>query len=194
MSRSTTSGHRVRRVATAVLPVAVALGLGACGEAEKAPLPRATAANGTVFNSADAEFANDLLVQRAREFALIDLTLERPLDSELTAFVDGARTVRATEIEQVTTWLTDWDKEVPATIRDHAAAHAGGHHFEEVENASDAEFAEAWVAAYRKELEASDEIAAAEVAQGIFSDAKALAADVDDANEAEAEQLAELAG
>ncbi|HSX67479.1 DUF305 domain-containing protein [Nocardioides sp.] len=184
----------VRRVASAVLTVAVAFGLGACGEEEKAPLPRETAANGTVFNSADATFANDLLVQRAREFALIDLTLERPLDTELTAFVDGARAVRAAEIEQVTTWLTDWDKEVPATIRDHAAAHAGGHHFEEIESATDAEFAEVWVAAYREELEASGDIAAAEAAEGVFSGAKTLAADVEDTNESEMQQLAQLSG
>ena len=183
----------VRRVAPAVLTLTLAATLVGCGEEKKAPLPRETAANGTVFNSADADFAHDLLVQRAREFALIDLTVGRPLDSDLASFLDGARDVRAPEIDQVTTWLTDWDKEVPATIRDHAAAHAGTHHFEELEQASDAEFAEQWVAAYRKELAASDDIAAAEVERGAFADARALAREVDDANEAEVRALADIA-
>lgn len=183
----------VRRAA-AVLTLTLALGLAACGAEEKTPLPRETAADGTVFNSADAEFANDLLVQRAREFALIDLTLDRPLDSDLTAFIDGARTVRAAEIEQVTTWLTDWDKEVPATIRDHAASHEGVHHFTELEKASDAEFAEAWIAAFGKELEASDGIAEAEADAGLFEDARALAADVEESNDREAAQLEALVG
>lgn len=183
----------VRRVVPAVLTLTLAASLVGCGEEKKAPLPRETAANGTVFNSADADFARDLLVQRAREFALIDLTVGRRLDSELTTFLDGARSVRAPEIDQVTTWLTDWDEEVPPTIRDHAAAHAGTHHFEELEQASDAEFAEQWVTAYRKELAASDDIAAAELASGVFADAKGLAEAVGDANEAEAQQLADIA-
>jgi hypothetical protein len=183
----------VRRVATAVLTLAVATGATACGDAKPAPLPRQTAADGTVFNTADAAFARDLLVQRAREFALIDLTVGRPLDADLTALLDGARTVRAAEIDAATTWLTDWGKEVPATIRDHAAEHAGGHHFDEVEKASDAEFAEAWAAAYRTELEASGKIAADETRAGLLGDAKALAAEVDRANRTESGQLAEIA-
>jgi uncharacterized protein (DUF305 family) len=184
----------VRRVATAVLTVAVASGLAGCGEEKVAPSPRETAANGTVFNGADAAFARDLLVQRAREFALIDLTVGRPLDGELTAFVDDARATRASEIDQATTWLTDWGKEVPPTIRDHAAAHEGAHHFEALEKASDAEFADAWISAFRKELRASDEIAAAEEKRGLLEDAKALAAAVDDANESEAAELAGASG
>lgn len=177
----------------AVLALALVSGLVACGEEEKAPLPRETAADGTVFNTADATFARDLLLQRAREFALIDLTVGRPLDADLTALLDSARTVRAAEIESVTTWLTEWDKEVPATIRDHAAEYAGGHHFQQVEKASDAEFAAVWVAAYRRELEASDRVAAAEADRGLFAEARALAAEVEKANTAESGQLEDIA-
>lgn len=183
----------VRRVAAAALVVVLASGATGCGEEEAAPLPRETAANGTVFNSADATFARDLLVQRAREFALIDLTVGRPLDPALTSFLDEARTVRAGEIDQVTTWLTDWGREVPATIRDHAAAHEGAHHFEAIEAAPDADFSEVWIAAFRKELQASGAIASAEK-HGAFKGATALAGAVRRVNEAETRRLTELAG
>jgi hypothetical protein len=198
MSPSPTSGRRVRRAAAVALTVALASGLvgglAACGNEQPAPLPRETAANGTVLNQADAAFARDLLVQRAREFALIDLTVARPLDADLTAFLEEARTLRAAEIDQATTWLTDWGREIPATIRDPAAAHAGVHHFEEIEKASDAEFADAWIAAYRRELKVSDTIAAAEVARGAFADARALAADARAADDREAAQLKAIVG
>lgn len=183
----------VRRLVAALLALTVTSGLAACGEEKAAPLPRTTALNGTVFNSADARFARDLLVQRSREFALIDVTVGRPLGDDLAAFLDGARTVRAAEIDQVTTWLTDWGREVPATIRDHASEDAGAHVFADLEKASDAGFARAWVAAYRKELEASDDVAATEQKAGLYRDARALAASVAKANSREADELTDNA-
>ncbi|MDO7866984.1 DUF305 domain-containing protein [Nocardioides jiangxiensis] len=185
----------VRRPAAASFLAALAAlaGLTACGgRPAAAPAPVETAPNGAVFNAADAAFARDLLRQRAEEFALIDLTVGRRLDPELTAFLDRAREARAAEVDTTTTWLTDWGKDVPSTVRDHAAGHAGVHAFPEVEKASDADFQERWIATFLDELRDSGRIAAAEATHGANADARDLAASVRDTNEEESHALEEL--
>lgn len=186
---STLLGRLSRPFAVAlVVPVLVSCGGGA------KPSPEQTAANGVVFNGADATFARELLLQRSEEFALIDLTTARTLSPELLAFVEDAREVRATEVDQVTTWLTDWGKEVPTTVRDHASGHEGVlHAFDDVERAPDSAFESAWIEAFLTELEESDDIASDEQLNGLYAEAKALADDVDDHNNDEADLLEDLA-
>ncbi|WP_165872925.1 DUF305 domain-containing protein [Nocardioides jejuensis] len=185
----------VRRVAAAVVPVALVLGTAACtAEESAAPAPRQTAPNGDVFNAADAAFASDLLKQRAEEFALIDLTVGRTLDGRLTSFLDDAREVRASEVDTTTRWLTDWGKEVPRTVRDHASEHSGAHPLPEVENASGSTFQDVWVAAWLAELEDSDRIASVEEKAGANADARDLAEAVDATNDDEADALEDLVG
>lgn len=184
----------VRRVGAVAAPVLLVASLGACTAEEAKPLAKETAPNGVVFNAADAEFAQDLLLQRAEEFVLIDLTVERELSPELAAIVNGARDVRAAEVDHVTTWLTDWGKEVPVTIRDHSSGHGESHHFPEIENASDAEFESVWVNAYLAELADSDTIVEDEQADGLYAEAVDLAEAAEAVNDDESDALEDLAG
>lgn len=166
--------------------------LAACGGEDAAPLAKETAPNGVVFNAADATFARELLLQRAEEFVLIDLTIDRDLSASVTELVDRARETRAAEVDLVTTWLTDWGKEVPTTVRDHSSGHGETHHFPELEEASDADFESAWIEAFLDELEESDDIASEEQMDGLYADAVALADDVDAANDDESDALEDI--
>jgi hypothetical protein len=89
-----------------VAPVVVLMALApvatACGGSDATPSPAHTAANGTVFNNADATFAGDLLKQRAEELSLVDLTVGRDLAPAFTAFADQAREARSTDVQTVT--------------------------------------------------------------------------------------------
>lgn len=101
--------------------------LAGCGgdDDEPAPAPAVhTAANGDVFNDADAEFAADLLQHHALALVLVDLTREADVSPDLQAVADEVLAVHGPEIETLTGWLGDWDLPVPETIRDHANAHA----------------------------------------------------------------------
>lgn len=189
---ATRPGHLVRRVGTVVAPFVLVPALGACTAEEPKPIAKETAPNGVVFNAADATFAKELLLQRAEEFVLIDLTVGRDLSATVTDVVDRARETRATQVDTVTTWLTDWGKEVPTTIRDHSSGHGESHHFPELEEATDADFEALWVEAFLAELEESDELAEDEQADGLNADAIALAEEVDAGNDDESDALEDV--
>lgn len=180
------------RAAGAPLVLLSVLAVAGCSEPETEPAPVHTAADGTVFNDADAEFATELIEQRAEEMALIDLTTGRELSGPLATFVEGARDVRTGDVESATTWLTDWDLEVPTTVRDHAASHEGGQHHD-FEDQAGAAFEEAWVDAFLAELEETDELARDEQADGEYADAIALAEQVEASADDESDVLEDLA-
>lgn len=180
------------RAACAPLALLSVLALTGCGEPDKTPTPVHTAADGTVFNDTDAEFATELIEQRAEEMALIDLTTGRELSGPLATFVEGARDVRTGDVESATTWLTDWDLEVPSTVRDHAASHEGGQH-QEFEDQTGAAFEKAWVRAFLAELEDTDELARDEQADGKYAEAIALAEQVEASADDESDVLEDLA-
>jgi uncharacterized protein (DUF305 family) len=180
---------RMISVAPAVVLLALAPLASGCGGGDAKPSPEHTAANGTVFNNADATFASDLLKQRAEELSLVDLTVGREVSPALAAFADQAREVRSTDVQTVTMWLTDWDRTVPETVRDHANAHegTGGHH--DLEALTGAAFEQAWVDAFLDELEDTDAIAAREQKSGTYAEAIDLAEATEAGADDEADQL-----
>jgi uncharacterized protein (DUF305 family) len=160
-----------------------------CGGGDAQPSPVHTAANGTVFNNADAAFASALLKQRAEELSLVDVTVGRELSPAFTAFADQARELRSTDVQTVTMWLTDWERPVPETVRDHANAHEGGGGHHDLEALTGAAFEAAWVKAFLDELEDTDAIATREQASGKFSEAIDLAESTEASADDEADQL-----
>jgi len=161
----------------------------ACGGGGAAPSPVHTAANGVVFNNADASFATELLKQRAEELALVDLTVSRELPPAFTAFVDQAREARSTDVQTVTTWLTDWERPVPDTVRDHSHAHDGAADTHDLEKLTGAAFEKAWIDAFLDELEDTDAIAAKEQTSGSYAEAVDLAEATEAHADDEADQL-----
>lgn len=113
------------RTARAVGALALALGLGlsltACGD-DSGSSDTSTEVSDTEHNEADVAFATDMLQHHAQALSMVDLTAGRPLDPEVQAVADQIRAAQGPEIETFTDWLTDWDEEVPATVRDHANA------------------------------------------------------------------------
>lgn len=128
----------LRRLASATGAIALALSLAACGEGKDDAEPAAveTARNGDVFNEADVEFATMMIPHHAQALQMALLAQDRPLSPEVRALVDQIQAAQTPEVETMTTWLMDWDKEVPATSMDHANA---GHDMEDMEGADDSE-------------------------------------------------------
>lgn len=192
----------MRRTLTASLAVATLLALSACGN-DDAPAPSATqtAANGDVFNDADVAFATEMIPHHAQALAMVDLTIERDLDPEVTQLAEDIRDAQAPEIEKLTDWLTDWDEPIPETSRDHANAHGDGEldsdmpgmmsadEMEGLEAAPDSEFQDLWLEMMVEHHRGAIEMAEAEQGDGAFDPAVKLADAIASGQEDEVEVM-----
>jgi uncharacterized protein (DUF305 family) len=195
--------HRttLRRLATATGAITLALSLAACGDdtaASSKPAAVETARNGDVFNSADVEFASAMIPHHAQALQMALLAQDRPLPAEVRALVDQVQAAQAPEVETMTTWLTDWGRKIPATSMDHANA---GHDMEdmgmggdlqELEDASDAEFATLWMTMMIEHHQGAITMARTEQADGKFADAIDLASSIAESQAAEIATMEDL--
>ncbi|WP_182481573.1 DUF305 domain-containing protein [Nocardioides immobilis] len=198
-------------VATAVL-LLVAL-TGCSDDSEPDPKPAVhTAANGDVYNDADASFASDLVQHHALSLTLVDLTRGRNVSPGLTAIADEILAAQGPEIQSLTTWLTDWDQPAPETIRDHANAHADERgevvevpgddlpgmpdhaELEALEELDGPEFEQRWLELMVAHHEGAIEIAEEESDAGRFSPALDLARAVVTTQQDQVEQMKSLLG
>ena len=210
--------HRttLRRLASATGAITLALGLAACGDDGKDTEPAAveTARNGDVFNRADVDFATAMIPHHAQALQMALLAQARPLPDEVRALVDRIQAAQTPEVETMTTWLTDWGKDIPATSMDHAnAGHdmedmegmddtggsdmpgmMSGEQMAELEDASDADFPKLWMTMMIEHHEGAITMAEAEQADGRFPDAIALAKSIAEGQEAEIATMEDLLG
>jgi uncharacterized protein (DUF305 family) len=161
-------------------------------------------------NDADVAFAGDMIQHHAQALAMVDLTVERPLDPEVQALAEGIRSAQAPEIETMTDWLTQWGEPIPATVRDHVNAedeHGGEHgddtgtdmpgmmseeQMDELEAASDAEFQDLFLELMIEHHQGAIEMAQKQQEDGRFEPARALAEQIEAAQAAEIETMQDL--
>lgn len=185
-------------VTMTTLLLALAPTVTACGddEATDEPLATETARNGDVYNAADVAFATALIPLDAEALALVDMTLDRDLSPRAQAVADDISLTSTAEIEEMTTWLTNWDQPIPETVRDHVNAGHGddghgddgqggsdGHGSEaldELAAADDAEFEAVFVDLIADNRAEAVEVAEAETEDGAFGPALDLARSVID--------------
>ncbi|WP_299058282.1 DUF305 domain-containing protein [uncultured Nocardioides sp.] len=173
----------------------------------------------TEHNDADVTFAQDMIPHHAQALTLVDLTLDRDVDPGIADLAEQIRAEQAPEIETMAGWLSDWDEEVPETVRDHSnAGHGGGaasdamremeadgdapamagmltaDQLEALEQASDDEFGALWVDAMIAHHTGAIAMAEAEQADGRYRPAVELAGDVVEAQTAEIAELEQLLG
>lgn len=195
--------------AFAALTLALSLVISACGADESAKPDQKVTVSATEHNDADVAFATDMIPHHAQALSMADVTRNRPLDPEVAALVEDIRSAQAPEIETMVDWLTDWDQEIPETIRDHAnAAHGGDTESTEpmqgmadmpgmmsaeemttLENASDEEFQRMWLTMMVKHHEGAVEMAKKEVAAGEFKPAVDLAKNIASSQEQEIDTM-----
>ncbi|HXH80342.1 DUF305 domain-containing protein [Nocardioides sp.] len=202
-----------RALGATTLAMTLALSAVACGNDDTSEGRAEVSA--TEHNDADVEFASDMLQHHAQALSMVDLTLERPLDPEVQGLAEQIRAAQAPEIETFTDWLTDWDEEIPETMRDHANA---GHDMDEMdesedgmdhgdmpgmmtaddmqalEDASDDEFQTMWLEMMVEHHEGAVEMAEAEQSEGQYKAAVELADDIIESQSAEIETMEELLG
>lgn len=201
MSTTTTTKSRMLLVALAT-SATLALSLSACASDGSADDPTAvqTAENGEVFNEADVTFATDMLPHHTQALEMVDLTEGRTLDPEVQALADAIRGAQAPEIDTMSGWLTSWGQDVPDTtgggMDEMDMAGMSGmmtaEDMDGLENASDADFEDRWLALMVEHHTGAVEMAKVEQVDGEFPDAVALAQSIESSQEVEIATMKEL--
>lgn len=200
------TNRTTRALSALTLTAALALTAGACGN-DDTSTDTSSEVSTTEHNDADVEFASNMLQHHAQALSMVDLTIDRPLDPEVQQLAEQIREAQAPEIETFTDWLTDWDEEVPETMRDHVnSGHdmddMGGSMDEEnmpgmmtsedmgaLEDASDDEFQTMWLEMMIEHHEGAVEMAKTEQSDGQYKPAVDLAGDIVESQSAEVETM-----
>jgi uncharacterized protein (DUF305 family) len=199
-----------RALGSLSLGLALAVGLSACGDDADNSSAQVSI---TEHNDADVAFAGDMIQHHAQALAMVDLTMDRPLDPEVEALAEDVRAAQALEIETLAGWLTDWDEQIPETIRDHVnAGHGAGDlsdsmrdldhgdmpgmmsadDIDALENTSDTEFQEMWLEMMIEHHEGAIEMAKSEQEDGRYKPAVDLAGDIVDSQSQEVATMQDL--
>ena len=199
-----------RALGSLSLGLALAVGLSACGDDADNSSAQVSI---TEHNDADVAFAGDMIQHHAQALAMVDLTMDRPLDPEVEALAEDIRAAQTPEIETLAGWLTDWDEQIPETIRDHVnAGHGAGDlsdsmrdldhgdmpgmmsadDIDALENTSDTEFQEMWLEMMIEHHEGAIEMAKSEQEDGRYKPAVDLAGDIVDSKSQEVATMQDL--
>ena len=194
-----------RATVTLLTVPALVLLLGGCGDdpATDQPLATETARNGDVFNAADVEFATATIPLHAEALAMVDLTLDRVLTTDLKEVIDEISLGHAQEVQEMTGWLTAWDEPVPETVRDHVNAGHGDEHegheqpteeLERLATAGDDDFEQVLLELLVDNHEDTIAAAKAEQEEGAFGPATELATAIRGASEDRVDRMEDLLG
>lgn len=203
-----------RALGATTLALTLALSATACGNDDDGSSSTATETSATEHNDADVAFASEMLQHHAQALSMVDLTMERPLDPEVTELAEQIRAAQAPEIETFTDWLTEWDEEIPETMRDHPnAGHDDGDMGDSMEgmdtdmpgmlsaedmnalqDAPDDEFQTMWLEMMVEHHTGALEMAQAQTEDGQYQPAIDLAQDIVAPQTAEIETMAGLLG
>ena len=207
---------RINRTTRALGAVTLTLGLtlSACGN-DDGDSDTTTQVSSTEHNDADVAFATDMMQHHAQALVMVDMTMNRDLDPEVQQLAEDIRAAQGPEIETFTDWLTDWDEEIPETMRDHGNA---GHDMGDMDgmgdamegldtdmpgmmsaddmtalgDASHAEFQTMWLEMMIEHHEGAVEMAQAETEDGQYKPAIDLAENIASSQTAEIETMNSL--
>lgn len=201
---------RMKRALTA-LTLALALALSACGNDSSDDSVEISA---TEHNDADVEFATAMIPHHAQALSMADMTMKRDLNPEVADLVEEIRAAQGPEIETMTDWLTDWDEEIPETMRDHVNSGHGDSNADEqmegmdqtddmpgmmsaedmtaLEKASDAEFQRMWLEMMVEHHKGAVQMAETEKAEGQYEPAVKLAEQIISSQEEEIQEMEQL--
>ncbi|MFQ6228540.1 DUF305 domain-containing protein [Nocardia sp. NPDC002869] len=195
------------RTATALAILALAVVLTGCGNSDDntAPATSAPALTGTTtervagdHNQADIRFAEEMIPHHRQAVEMAALV---PSHSSDPAMIDLAARIQQAQDPEITTmsgWLRDWGVAVPE-----GSGHGGMDHgnmpgmmtheqMMQLEAARGPEFDRMWLSMMIAHHEGAVQMAGTELAEGAYPDAKALAQQIIDAQQAEIRQMQAL--
>jgi len=205
-----------KKLAVALATGALLFTVAACGDdsGNNDAQAKQTASNGDLFNTADVDFATAMIPHHAQALVMVDMTRGHNLSPEVKQLTEDIHAAQGPEIEQMVGWLTDWDKPVPETMRDHVNAEdhgMSGHdmgdtddqdsdmpgmmtdeELDELEGAQGQDFETMWLEMMIKHHEGAIQMAQDEQEDGTFGPALKLAESIESSQQAEIDHMKEL--
>lgn len=141
---------------------------------------------GAAFNATDVAFAQGMIPHHGQAVQMADMALDVSTNAEVRALAEQIKAAQSPEIEQMSTWLTDWDQEVPDpnAMMDDNMDHSGGMMMSGMMSAADmarlgnatgSEFDRMFLEMMVLHHEGAIEMAAKELAGGMYQPTKDLA-------------------
>lgn len=147
-------------------------------------LSLASACGGSDHAGADVTFAQDMLVHHAQALDMVEMAEGRPLDPEVERLAGQIEDAQRPEIETFTSWLEEWDEDVPDAsgsmgAMDHdMPGMMSGEDMSALEDAPDADFQERWLEMMVEHHEGAVAMAEEEVDDGRHEPAVDLAREI----------------
>lgn len=173
------------RLLLAVIPLVLLALTAGCGGGTD----HGTSHSTTDHNQADVTFATEMLQHHAQALAMVDLTVNRPMDPQFKALATRIRDAQAPEIETMAGWLSDWNERIPETSNDHEHADMGtmpegtedmpgmmsADEMKSLEAAPDTEFQKMWLEMMVRHHQGAIQMAKTEKSDGKYKPAVDLA-------------------
>ena len=181
----------------AMLPLLLVLFAGACGSDDDPTV----AGSGQEHNDADVEFARGMIPHHEQAIEMSDIVLRRGASAEVKPLAEAIKSAQAPEIERMRGWLKAWGED------EEAGAHGGGHggsgssggegmmsddEMRAFEKASGAAADRAFLEMMVRHHEGAIAMARTEVDKGAHAEAKALAQQIIDTQQAEIDRMRQL--
>lgn len=155
---------------------------------------------GADFNATDVAFAQGMIPHHGQAVQMADMALENSTNTEVRSLAEQIKAAQSPEIEQMTTWLTDWGQAVPDpnAMMDDNMDHSGGMMMSgmmsaadmaRLENATGTDFDRMFLEMMVLHHEGAIEMAQQELADGKYQPTKDLAQAVITGQQAEIEKM-----
>lgn len=183
---------------SAVLFAVVALLGTACGSDDNGDVVEQGSGTEASFNAADVSFAQDMIPHHRQAVEMSDLAPDQAESAEVKDLAVRIKDAQAPEIETMTGWLEDWDEDVPEDMGGMDMGDGGmpgmmtAEQMNMLEASTGAEFDQLFLTMMREHHAGAITMADEELEQGKYPEAKELAQDIIDAQEAEIAEIDDL--
>ncbi|MBF6357833.1 DUF305 domain-containing protein [Nocardia higoensis] len=173
--------------------------------ASAAPTTSGTNAPADVHNDADITFAQEMIPHHRQAVMMADMAISRSTDPQLQDLAKRIQAAQEPEIATMTGWLQAWG--APVTGGGHGGPHGGGspmmsspmmpgmmsdEQMSHMGAATGAEFDQMWLNGMIAHHEGAIEMSRTELAEGANPDAKALAQQIIDSQQAEIDEMRKM--
>jgi uncharacterized protein (DUF305 family) len=174
--------------------------MGSMGKSGQGSTTALVIPDGAEFNATDVYFAQGMIPHHGQAVQMADMALEVSTNPDVKALAEQIKAAQSPEIEQMTTWLTDWDQSVPDpnAVMDDNMDGAGGMMMSgmmsaadmaRLDNATGSDFDRMFLEMMILHHEGAIEMAERELAEGKYQPTKDLAQAVITGQQAEIEEM-----
>lgn len=186
-----------------VLSLATLVVIAACGSGEDPTVQSGSSGSGARHNEADVEFAQGMIPHHAQAVEMAEMALETSESDAVKDLAVRIKDAQGPEIEKMKGWLADWGEPLEAGGGPHGGMNmegdsAGGDgmmsddDMKKMSSASGTAFDRMFLEGMIVHHNGAVAMAEAELADGEYPEARALAQDIIDAQEAEIAEMEAL--